>query len=176
MWKLNSSNPGKIEEFNRLFAKYGEKIESTHFDLAEIDADPIRVIAHKASHLGENILVEDTSLEVEGASFGTNIRWLMDHLSDFEGHRAECIVLLGFKQDNQVYIYKGSVSGIIVKSQGKNRFGFDPMFLPIGTTLTLAESKPDIYNARAKAVDALMKNEVFQVHPAIHDWDGPWQS
>ncbi|MDP1879318.1 MAG: non-canonical purine NTP pyrophosphatase [Parachlamydiaceae bacterium] len=174
-WKLNTSNLRKFEEFKYLFAKYGSILETTHFDLKEIDADPIKVVAHKASQLGENIIVEDTSLDVKGASFGVNIRWLLDHLTEYEGRKAEWIVLLAFRQDNEIYIYKGSVSGIIVLPRGSAGFGFDPVFLPNGSTKTLAESKPDLFNARAKAVESLLKGDVWTKHSIIENWEGSWQ-
>jgi len=174
-WKLNTSNPGKFEEFKRLFAKYGSILETSHIDLKEIDADPIKVVAHKASRLGENIIVEDTSLEIEGASVGINIRWLLDHLTEYAGRKAEWTVLLAFRQDNQIYIYKGRVSGEIVLPRGTTGFGFDPVFLPNGSTKTLAEFKPDLLNARAKAVESLLKGNVWMKHPIIENWEGPWQ-
>lgn len=174
-WKLNTSNPGKFEEFKRLFAKYGNTLETSHFDLKEIDADPIKVVSHKASQLEDNIIVEDTSLEINGASIGINIRWLLDHLTEFAGRKAEWTVLLAYRQDDQIYIYKGSTSGVIVLPKGTTGFGFDPVFLPNGSTETLAQSKPDLFNARAKAVESLLKGDLWTKHPIIENWEGPWQ-
>lgn len=175
LWKLNTSNLGKFEEFKRLFAQNGSDLDASHIDLEEIDADPIKVVAHKASQLAENVVVEDTSLDIEGASFGVNIRWLLDHLSEYKGRRAEWTVLLAYRQGKEIYIYKGSVSGSIVLPKGDGGFGFDPVFLPDGATETLAESKPDRFNARAKAVEALLKGNVYAKHPVIEKWEGPWQ-
>lgn len=175
IWKLNTSNPGKFEEFKRLFTQNGSDLEASNFDLEEIDADPIQVVAHKASQLAENIVVEDTSLDIEGASVGFNIRWLLDHLSEYKGRKAEWVVLLAVRQGNEVYIYKGSLAGTIVLPRGNGGFGFDPVFLPDGATKTLAESKPDMFNARAKAVVALIKGEIYSKHPLIEKWEGPWQ-
>lgn len=174
-WNLNTSNLGKFEEFKRLFANGGKVLEVTHFDLKEIDANPIQVVSHKASQLGESILVEDTSLEIEGASVGINVRWLLDHLSEYVGRKAEWTTLLAYRQGDQIQIYKGSVSGTIVTPAGDGGFGFDPFFLPDGAQKTLAQSKPDPFNARAKAVDALLKGNVWCTHAVIDTWEGPWQ-
>lgn len=174
-WKLNTSNPGKFEEFERLFAKHEIVLQTSHIDLEEIDSDPIKVVAHKASQLGENVIVEDTSLDIEGASIGVNIRWLLNHLTEYAGRQAEWTVFLAVRQGDEISIYKGSVSGTIVPPRGASGFGFDPVFLPNGSTKTLAESKPDLYNARAKAVDALLKGDVWTKHPVIKNWEGPWQ-
>lgn len=174
-WKLNTSNLGKYEEFKRLFAQYNCNLEATHIDLHEIDADPLTVIAHKASQLDEDVLVEDTSLEIEGASIGIHVRWLLDHLPDYIGRNAIWKVLLAYRQGNKILIYKGILSGTIVEPRGMNGFGFDPVFLPNDATETLAESKPDQFNARAKAVEALMNNKVWMTSPPIKEWMGTWQ-
>jgi len=176
IWKLNTSNLGKFEEFKRMFAQYGITLEATHFDLKEIDADPISVVAHKASQLGDHVIIEDTSLEIEGASVGVNVRWLLDHLPEYAGRKTYWTVLLAYREGNEVIIYKGCVSGTIVQPSGTSGFGFDPVFLPEGASKTLAESKPDQYNARAKAVEALVKKKGAITHPVIEKWEGPWQS
>lgn len=174
-WKLNTSNPGKFEEFKRLFAQNDCDLEATHIDLHEIDADPLTVIAHKASQLEENVLVEDTSLEIEGTSIGIHVRWLLDHLPNYIGRKAHWKVLLAYRQGNKILIYKGSIAGTIVEPSGTGGFGFDPVFQPMDATETLAESKPDRFNARAEAVKALINNKVWMTSPPIKEWDGPWQ-
>lgn len=172
---INTSNPGKLAEFQRLFAKHDVTLTSTQRDLDEIDSDPVTVVAHKASQLGEFILVEDTSLDVEGASVGINVRWLLDHLNEYIGRKATWTVLLAYRQGDQICVYRGVVNGTIVPSSGTEGFGFDPFFLPEGSQQTLAEAKPDSVNARALAVDALINNNLFIRTPAIYNWDGPWQ-
>lgn len=174
-WKINTSNLGKLQEFQRLFAKYGITLLSTSIDLREIASDPLSVVAHKASQLAEFVLVEDSSLEIEGAAVGIHVRWLLDHLSEYIGHKAIWTVLLAYRQGDEVMIYKGEVQGKIVQARGEQGFGFDPVFLPTGSNLTLAESKPDQFNARALAVNALMKNEILTIVKTIDRWEGSWQ-
>lgn len=174
-YKLNTSNEDKFKEFKRLFAQHGCLLESSHIDLREVDADPFTVVACKASQVGERVLVEDTSLEIEGASVGIHVRWLLDHLTDYIGKKAQWTVLLAYHADEQVFICQGRVSGKIVEPKGKEGFGFDPVFLPDGTDQTLAQSKPDSVNARAKAVEALLNGEVEAIFPLMEEWDGPWQ-
>lgn len=174
-WKLNTSNLGKLKEFQRLFAKYSIDLAVTTIDLKEIESDPIHVMAHKAAQLDEFILTEDTSLDIEGADVGVNVRWLMNHLDQYAGRKALWTVFLAYRKGDVVMIYKGEIKGAIVRSHGEGGFGFDPVFLPDGATQTLAQSKPDEFNARALAVDALLKGEKFMAVKAIYHWDGPWQ-
>ena len=172
---MNTSNPGKFEEFKRLFAKSGCTLETSHADLPEIDADHLSIVVYKASQLDANIIVEDTSLEVEGASIGTNIRWLLKHLQEYIGRKALWIVLLAIRQENEVLIYRGTVPGMIVKPKGTSGFGFDPYFLPNGAIKTLAEFKPDKFNARAKAVQDFITGQIWATRPVMKEWQGPWQ-
>lgn len=176
VWKLNTSNQGKFEDFKRLFKAHSIELDATHIDLDEIDDTLINVIAHKASQLQENVIVEDTSLNIEGAQVGTSVRWLLDHLGEYEGKKAEWIVLLAYRLGDEVFIFKGSQLGTIVKSKGVKGFGFDPVFLPEGECVTLAEAKPDHVNARAKAVEAFINKKPYMTHPAIYTWEGKWQN
>lgn len=174
-WKLNTSNPGKLKEFQKLFEQHGFVLTSTLIDLREVDADPLKVVVYKASQIGEQILIDDTSLDIEGEKVGVNIRWLLNHLSDYIGRKAHWQVLLAYRQEEKVYVYKGLVDGVIVTPRGNEGFGFDPLFLPDGCTLTLAECKPNNFNARALAVEALVNNKPMSIESVITSWTGPWQ-
>lgn len=173
--KLNTSNKGKFEEFKRLFEAYGHELEMSNIDLPEIDADPITVVAQKASQVGEGVIVEDTSFEVEGVLVGINVRWMLDHLPEYAGKKAVWTALLAYRSGDKILIYQGKIPGMIVQPRGLNGFGFDSVFLPDGSNETLAESKPDRFNARAKAVEALIKNDLLTMNALIQKWDGPWQ-
>ena len=63
-------------------------------DLDEIDASPVEVVAHKATAAGVGVLIEDTSLDVDGADVGVNVRWIVDHIADFAGRAATWRVLI----------------------------------------------------------------------------------
>lgn len=173
--KINTSNEGKLKEYKRLFAKHGIDLIPTAIDLEEIDADPETVIIHKASQQEEEVLVEDTSLEVEGAEVGVNIRWLLDGLDSYLGKEAKWILFLAYRKRDQIFLYKGEVLGTIVKPVSSEGFGFDPYFLPKGATKTLAEEKGDSVNARAHAVEAFISKKSHAVADAIYKWEGPWQ-
>ncbi len=179
--QLNTSNKGKLAEFREFFHEYAppslksKTLESTSVDLQEVDTDPITVVVHKASTVGENILVEDTSLEVEGADVGVNVRWLMDRLPEFIGKKATARVLIAFAHEKQVYVYEGKVHGKIVEAHGTNGFGFDPIFMPDGSDKTFAEAKPKEQNPRALAVKNLFRGQPIAIKPIMLEWHGKWQ-
>ena len=172
---INTSNAGKISEFTRLFAQHSVIPKFTNIDLPEIIADPLRVITHKASSIGEDIIVEDTSLDIEGAEIGINVKWLLDTLTEHIGKKATAITLLAFMHQNQVYVYEGKVHGTIVAPRGAGGFGYDSIFLPDGHNRTSAEDKPDSVNPRALAIEALFANRTLAITQPITTWDGNWQ-
>lgn len=172
---LNTSNKGKLAEFHRLFAKHGIDLKASELDLKEIKADPITVVVHKASQVGPRVIVDDSSLDVEGAEIGIDVKWMLHHLSEFSGRSAKWRTLLAYQEENWVYVFEGTIEGQIVPPRGKEGFGFDPIFLPLGSELTLAQEKPDAVNARAKAVDSLIAGTyIAKEHPITH-WTGQWQ-
>lgn len=174
-WQINTHNTYKQKELNRLFGKHGQNFEFSTIDLNEIDSDPINVIAHKASQLGEYVLVEDTSLDIDGADIGVNLRWKKDELHHHVGKKAIWRVLIAYRAGDCVFVYKGEQEGTIVQPREKKGYGFHPIFQPKGSTKTLAELSNDEYNARAAAVDNFMKNNYHTVVKALYNWDGPWQ-
>ena len=175
MLKLNTSNPNKIKEFAVFFADEGIHIDVSHQEVREIIANPIQVVAHKASQLGENVLVEDTSLDVAGEDVGVKVRWLLDRIATFIHKKAVWRVLLACqKKDGLVYVYEGITHGTIVPAQGKG-FGFDPFFQPIGSKTTLAVAKPKHISARAKAVSAFVQHLPIARQKPIRNWQGAWQ-
>jgi len=168
---LNTSNPDKIKEFK----SFGLKVDGiTRKDLKEPNADPLTVIRYKASQVGENVLVEDTSLFVDGHDVGTNIKWLMNKLNEMIGAKAEFKVYLGILLQGKIQVYIGSVKGMIVPPKGEG-FGFDPVFLPNGSSKTFGEEKPRKVNARYLAVQKYKQGNPNYILEPLNSWDGDYQ-
>lgn len=169
--QINTSNRGKAKEYEQFL---GQSISMTKIDLEEPDTDPSTVVVYKASQMPEGTLVEDTSLDVEGAEIGVNVKWMLDNLTDFIGRQATFRVIIGINVENMIYLFKGEVVGEIVEPEGEG-FGFDPVFKPVGSDQTLAQSKPNQYNPRYLAVEDLKKGRWFKISNIMQEWDGPWQ-
>lgn len=168
--KLNTSSRDKLKEFKRLGLA---ELECYSVDLPEPNASPLEVIASKATQVGEMIIVEDTSLDIDGVDIGVNIKWLIDSLGQHIGRKAVFRVLLGVQRNGCIEVYAGEVQGIIVLPKGQG-FGFDPYFLPDGSERTLGEEKPDRFNARALAVTNFLNENPSDLLEPLH-WDGEWQ-
>jgi inosine/xanthosine triphosphate pyrophosphatase family protein len=168
-WKVNSSNVNKLEEFGRHLGL----VESIKLDLEEPDSDALTVIRYKASQFDE-VLVDDTSLFVEGENVGANIRWLLDDLPRHVGKSATFVCLIAIHRNQQVEIFKGEVKGKIVESRG-NSFGFNNYFLPEGAQKTFGEYLPDELNPRYLALSQLKAEKPYSLEPPLKVWSGPFQ-
>lgn len=175
-WVINTSNASKSSEYQELLRKHGIGLSIIEVDQDEIDADPLSVVVHKASQIGEKILVDDTSMDVEGADVGVNLRWVVDEIPKHAGKKALWRVLLAYREGNLVYVYSGETKGVLVPPVVENESNLEALFLPDESSVTLDLDKPDFLNPRAIAIDAFIKDEPIAILPVIDSWDGPWQN
>ena len=173
-WVVNTANPGKMAEFERYFARLaGARVQALRRDLREPDADEVTIMRYKASQF-DGVIVDDTSLEVEGARVGTNVKWLVPELERFEGHKATFVCLVGLRRGGKVELYRGETRGTLTRKRGES-FGFLPYFIPEGRFKTFAEEWPDELNPRLHAVRDLLEGRPWQVCEPLEQWDGAWQ-
>jgi len=178
--KLMTSNVNKLNEYKRF--GLSELTLEKGKDLKEVAADPITVILYKAKDAGKNTLVEDTSLHIEGVEIGTNIRWMLDDVSAYDGKSATWEVLIGENDGEHITLYQGIIEGTITNRFNEPvGFGFDCYFIPKGETFTLYElekkGQKDDVSARKKAILSYLKKEPIHRVP-IHDiptWNGHYQ-
>lgn len=179
---LGSSSQGKLEEY----ASFGLPLKQTQLeDAVEVLGTEEEVIIYKALNFGENFLVEDTSLEVEGESVGVNIKWLIKELHNnpkYQGRKAVWLVYMGLVQNGQLYLSTGKIEGHInMTRKTREAFGFDSVFIPFGETKTLWELQQtgdkQKYSARKIAVEKMLSGTFDKVIPIdqIPTWTGSYQ-
>ena len=133
----------------------GHPIDHVKIDLDEIQSlDLHEVVKHKLhqafAEANRPVLVEDVALEFKalGRLPGTFIKWFQEEIS----HEELCRLLDGkdraavarcvfgyFDDENEVY-FEGSMEGTIPeKPAGVDGFGWDPIFIPEGYSVTRAE-------------------------------------
>lgn len=179
--KLVTSNENKLKEFKRLGLEELE-IEKGR-DLEEVDADSQTVIIYKALEAGEERIVEDTSLHVEGEDVGANVRWLLEDISRYNGKEAKWEVLLGENKGEFINVYQGLIEGTLTnRFENQNLgFGFDAYFIPKGEEKTLfeleEEGRKDEFSARKLAVENFKEqNRLIQKNKnSIAKWKGKMQ-
>lgn len=177
---LITGNAGKLEEFKSLIG-----LEELHFghqslDLAEIQSLDIKEIgrfktrmALENSHALEGydaVLTDDTALYCDGLNGlpGPLIKWFLESLgkdglvdllrNKNSSGRVTCLLSLGLLKTGEILQFEGTVNGQFIQPRGQYGFGWDPVFMPDGHSITYGEMGPEIKNKishRAVATNAL---------------------
>lgn len=169
---LVTSNPNKAAEAARLLSI---PVAHVSIHLEEIQSSTLEEIASAklvtARALVEGpLLVEDVSLGFDelGGFPGPYIRWLMESAGGAglgaiarglkrKTARASCCLV--YWDGAASHVFTGSVDGeILVEPRGPAKFGWNPWFVPDGSTETLAEmsaAEKDSVSHRARAYAAL---------------------
>jgi len=98
----------------------------------------------------------------QNATYESNNRKILQELNQIperkRGARFRCVI--AFVSKDVEKILEGRVTGrIAFKPRGSNGFGYDPLFIPDGYSMTYAELEPEIKNKlshRSKAVSRLI--------------------
>jgi non-canonical purine NTP pyrophosphatase (RdgB/HAM1 family) len=167
-----TGNQHKADHLARLL---GRPVRHHKVDLDEIQSLDLReVAAHKARQaydiLKEPTLVEDVALTFTamGRLPGTLVKWFLaeigteglcriaDNLQHRGATASTCYVLYDGKQ---MHYFDAHVEGSVsAEPRGERGFGWDPVFIPSGSTktyaeMTLDETKP--FSVRSRAVEKL---------------------
>lgn len=125
---------------------------------------------------GINCFGEDTGLEVtalqgapgvksaryagEGRSFDANIEKLLINLAGKSDKTARFRTIISLIINNKETHFEGICEGeIIDEKRGQQGFGYDPVFIPVGSQKTFAEMSPEEksnFSHRAKATTKLV--------------------
>ncbi len=169
-----TSNPGKLQEWQRLFPKE-YKLESAALDLVEIQhLDPVVVTKDKARRaykkLRKPVIVDDVSAgldELKGLP-GTFMKYFEDALGSsalfrLAGNKsATCFVTaVAAYYDGKNSLHGiGTVRGKVLDPKGKVGWGFDFVFVPDGHEQTYAQMGPeekDKISHRRLAIEDLVR-------------------
>ncbi|MEP7147262.1 MAG: RdgB/HAM1 family non-canonical purine NTP pyrophosphatase [Acidobacteriota bacterium] len=187
---LATGNAGKIRELTELFRDLPFEVKtlrdfepttdvdetgSTFLENAELKASGI---ARQTNHLS---LADDSGLEIEalgnapgvysarfggeGTGYDVKIPKLLTMLEEAwaAGRRARfvCVMALADKHGRIIYAAEGICNGSIADApRGKNGFGFDPIFVPDGFSLTFGQLHDDVKRSishRAKAAELIIR-------------------
>lgn len=172
---LVSSNPNKAVEAERVL---GIPLLRVSLELPEIQAATAEdVTRHKletAKARGyHKLIVEDVSLGFNelGNFPGVYVRWLlqaaggrglgaMAYALRNRNARAQCCI--GYWDGKANHIFLGETEGeILVEPRGDQTFGWDPWFVPAGSTRSFAEMEPaekDAVSHRGRAYRLLLEH------------------
>jgi XTP/dITP diphosphohydrolase len=179
-----TNNAHKIHEIR---AALGGTIRITGLREAGIDIDipePHDTLEKNASEksavvyalTGISCFSEDTGLEVKslngepgvlsaryagnGKSDRDNIAKLLDNLRGKPDRRAHFKTVISLIWKGKEHLFEGICEGQILEAtRGNGGFGYDPVFVPAGSTLSFAEmdtTEKNLFSHRKKAVDQLV--------------------
>ncbi len=179
-----TNNAHKVQEIQ---AAIGHQITVISLKEAGIDIDipePYDTLEANATQksrtiqqlTGKNCFSEDTGLEVdalngepgvksaryagEDKAFDKNIEKLLGKLGDNPQRTARFRTVISLLWGDQEYLFEGICEGTIIHDKkGTGGFGYDPVFVPEGSTRTFAEmtlEEKGQYSHRKKAADKLV--------------------
>lgn len=188
-----TSNKKKAKDF----LDFGLGVQEFTTEIAEVLSPDVEIVVlYKAKQTGlNNIVVEDTSLSVEGTDFwGTQIKHVYDEIkenSDFNGKKAVWEVSLCMKKDQHYYIATGCVEGQLKYPALDVGYHFDRIFaVPkelnsneyVQFELLSQEQKLDVgprFQALRKLAYAINNNDYSHLkvinEKDILEWDGDYQ-
>jgi XTP/dITP diphosphohydrolase len=144
------------------------------YDTLEANASEKSGTIHRITK--QNCFSEDTGLEVvalngapgvksaryagEGKNFQDNINKLLENLQGISNRAARFRTVVSLIWKGQEYLFDGICEGHITESQsGLQGFGYDPIFIPIGSNKSFAQMSMEEKNSfshRKKAIAKLI--------------------
>lgn len=141
-----------------------------------LEGNALQKAQYLKERTGLDCFADDTGLEVEalngapgvrsaryatdGHDFEANNRLLLHNLEDKENRKARFRTVIALILNGEEHLFEGIVEGEIATSaSGGEGFGYDPLFMPEGSTRTFAEMSSDEKNAishRGRAVRKLV--------------------
>uniref|UniRef100_A0A7J3KGA8 dITP/XTP pyrophosphatase n=1 Tax=Staphylothermus marinus TaxID=2280 RepID=A0A7J3KGA8_STAMA len=170
-------NEYKVREVEPIASKYGFKIVQTNLPKLEIQSEDLVKIAKTAAltsyaSLNKPLFVEDAGLFIEALNgfpgpyssyvYRTigckGILKLLENCNDRNACFKSVVVLI---YEPFIVIEEGEVCGYISREpRGTGGFGFDPIFVPHGSSKTFAEmsiEEKNRFSHRGRAVDKAFK-------------------
>ena len=184
---LATRNPGKVAEIRALLDDLPVTLipadDVAGAPAVEEDRPTLQGNARKKAealhaHTGHPTLADDTGLEVDAlggapgvhtarfagpdASFADNNAKLLDVLSDASDRSAQFRTVVAFVDGDDVRYFEGICRGHIAEApRGEQGFGYDPLFIPEGTSKTFAEMSAEQKNAISHRKRALAQFSAF---------------
>jgi XTP/dITP diphosphohydrolase len=180
-----TNNAHKVEEIKAVlppdFTVISLKEAGISVDIPEphdtLEANASEKSGFIAQLTGKDCFSEDTGLEVfalagapgvksaryagENATAGQNIDRLLQEMKDKTDRRARFRTIISLRWCGQEYLFEGICAGTIApEPSGREGFGYDPVFIPYGSTTPFAlmtVEEKNHFSHRAKAVGHLVE-------------------
>lgn len=184
---LATRNPGKVAEMQSLLADVSIQLipadalddpPDVEEDQPTLEGNARKKAGALHEHTGRPALADDTGLEVDAldgapgvhtarfagpdATPADNNAKLLRALDQSDTRRARFRTVVAFVDGDGVHCFEGVCEGTIADApRGEMGFGYDPLFVPEGTTQTFAEMESDEKNAVSHRKRALHQFVAF---------------
>ncbi|MFH0816201.1 MAG: XTP/dITP diphosphatase [Methanobacteriota archaeon] len=179
-----TSNEGKASEVRAMLEPLGYKVERINTTYPELQVETLEAVVNyglewMSSRVEEPFIIDDSGLFVEAlkgfpgvysAHAYKTLGWqgILKLLEGAEDRSARFECCAGLVIDGKRHIFTGVTEGSISEApRGESGFGFDPVFVPNGTSMTFAEMDHSIKNRishRGRAFSALMGHLAEAAH------------
>jgi XTP/dITP diphosphohydrolase len=175
-----TGNKSKAAEIGKILQR---DVCSVALDIPEIQSlDVVAVARAKAiiafEQVGTAVIVDDTGLKIDalGGLPGALVSWFLDTVGPegilhmVKGHinrKASVSTCVAYYDGQDLAAFEGIVEGRLAETiQGTAGFGYDPIFIPSGSTKTYAEMTPSEKNADSMRARALHQLSRYLSQPA----------
>ena len=170
-----TNNMNKVREAEVILRDFGIRVVPVNVKKIEIQHDSLEEIARYAARiayaeLGKPVVVEDSGLFIDSLNgfpgpyssyvYRTiGLRGVLKLLEDYreiELRRARFVAVVALAlSESDIKVFRGVAEGFIAfEMRGSKGFGYDPIFIPMGSAKTFAEMDPEekgLYSHRGKA-------------------------
>ena len=178
-----TQNPNKAIEINAKLGAAFSIVDLKKLNITEeipetsdtLEGNALQKARYVYKKTKRNCFADDTGLEVEALNgepgvlsaryaglqknANNNMDLLLKNLEGKTNRNAQFRTVIALIIDGQEHLFEGIAKGEIIKhKQGKEGFGYDPIFVPEGYTTTFAEMSLEQKNTlshRAKAFDKM---------------------
>jgi len=178
--KVITSNKHKFDELNEMAQRNNVNIEWIKAPKLEIQADSLEEIVRYSASIFYSIykspiLVDDSGLFIEELNgfpgpYTNFVKRTLDNegilklLSGIRNRKAYFETALCYIDNKIIKVFSGKVDGTIISyTRGSEGFGFDPIFVPNGSSKTFAEMKIEEKNTYSHRANAFKKFLEFYI-------------
>ncbi|MBO3762936.1 MAG: XTP/dITP diphosphatase [Candidatus Brockarchaeota archaeon] len=172
-----TGNRGKFLEAKKILEDFGIELEQVDLDVTEPQADNLEEVVKKCAEeafkvIKRSFIIEDSGLFINALNGFPGVyssyvyktigyEGILKLLFGIVDRSAYFMTSLAYVElGGELKIFSGRVDGVITtEARGKNNFGFDPIFKPLGSNLTFAEmsiEEKNKFSHRAKALRAFV--------------------
>lgn len=177
-----TNNQHKVSEINHIIGNKFSIVSLKDINILEdipetqntIEGNAVQKAYYVYNNYGYNCFADDTGLEVMAlnnrpgiysaryagpeCSSIKNMAKLLEEMKNQTNRSARFRTVIAYIEENNTYTFEGIIKGTIsYKPTGNKGFGYDPIFIPDGFSLTFAEMNLEHKNAISHRGQALKK-------------------